>query len=232
MKRALIIILMNFLLIAYSHCQFIAKYSNEASLRTADEESSLSYFNLPSIVMPSPNAASLGIYGKIPVGLYTGTPNISIPLYEINLDGKSIPITLSYRASGIKVMQEASWVGLGWNLQAGGCIVSEIRGSSDFGEYDIPGGPNGYYYEQDWPYFIDSLNNKVDFPALAYAYNNGNKPAVTHDQYLYDHYFEGEYDFEPDLFHFNFGQYSGSMFFKKSKPNAPYIPHRNAATVP
>ena len=45
MKRALIIILMNFLLIAYSHCQFIAKYSNEASLRTADEESSLSYFN-------------------------------------------------------------------------------------------------------------------------------------------------------------------------------------------
>ena len=221
MKRALIIILMNFLLIAYSHCQFIAKYSNEASLRTADEESSLSYFNLPSIVMPSPNAASLGIYGKIPVGLYTGTPNISIPLYEINLDGKSIPITLSYRASGIKVMQEASWVGLGWNLQAGGCIVSEIRGSSDFGEYDIPGGPNGYYYEQDWPYFIDSLNNKVDFPALAYAYNNGNKPAVTHDQYLYDHYFEGEYDFEPDLFHFNFGQYSGSMFFKKSKDANP-----------
>jgi len=33
----------------------------------------------------SPNAASLGVYGDIPVSLYTGTPDISIPLYDIKV---------------------------------------------------------------------------------------------------------------------------------------------------
>lgn len=32
---------------------------------------------------PSPEVANLGTFGSIPVGLYTGTPNISVPLYTI-----------------------------------------------------------------------------------------------------------------------------------------------------
>ncbi|GAB4343664.1 MAG: hypothetical protein OHK0038_23770 [Flammeovirgaceae bacterium] len=35
------------------------------------------------INIPSPNASTLGLYGNYEVDLFTGTPNISIPLYEI-----------------------------------------------------------------------------------------------------------------------------------------------------
>lgn len=58
-----------------------------------------------NIVPVSPTAASLGQFGNIPVGYYTGTANISVPLYEIELDGKKIPINIAYHASGIKVLK-------------------------------------------------------------------------------------------------------------------------------
>jgi hypothetical protein len=64
----------------------------------------------------SPNTASLGLYGHTPVGHYTGIPSIDIPLYEIDLDGKKIPISISYHASGIRVAQEASSIGLGRSI--------------------------------------------------------------------------------------------------------------------
>ena len=63
--------------------------------------------------MPSPTAASLGKFGDIPVSLYTGTPNINIPLYEVRGRVLSLPITLSYQASGIKVDEIPGWVGMG-----------------------------------------------------------------------------------------------------------------------
>src|SRR5882724_3743117 len=69
--------------------------------------------SLASIVPVSPNAASLGKYGEIPVGLYTGIPNINIPIYEINAGSIKLPNSLSYHAGGIKVQPMASWVGLG-----------------------------------------------------------------------------------------------------------------------
>jgi len=40
-------------------------------------------FEVPQVVSPSPDAASLGKYGSITVGLYTGIPDINIPLYTI-----------------------------------------------------------------------------------------------------------------------------------------------------
>ncbi len=57
---------------------------------------------------PSPTAAALAKYGDIPVGYHTGTPNISIPLYEVKSKELSLPISLSYHASGIKVADIAS----------------------------------------------------------------------------------------------------------------------------
>jgi hypothetical protein len=38
---------------------------------------------LKKIAAPSPNAASLGKYGDMPVGHYTGIPEINIPIYTI-----------------------------------------------------------------------------------------------------------------------------------------------------
>ncbi|GHV39125.1 hypothetical protein FACS1894179_03540 [Bacteroidia bacterium] len=36
---------------------------------------------------------------------YAGTPDIQIPLYEIEIKGMKIPIVLTYDASGIKYKQ-------------------------------------------------------------------------------------------------------------------------------
>ena len=80
----------------------------------------------------SPEVSSIAKYIEIPVGTYTGVPNIDIPLYKIDVRDLSIPISLSYHSSGIKVEEEASWVGLGWSLNAEGTISRQIRGVDDF----------------------------------------------------------------------------------------------------
>ena len=96
-------------------------------------------------IAPSPNATALGTYADVPVNNYTGVPNISIPLHTVTSRDISLPITLSYHASGIKVAQEASWVGLGWALQAGGVITRTVRSIDDLSV------GRGYPYGPDLP---------------------------------------------------------------------------------
>ncbi len=91
--------------------------------------------NLRNVIPPSPNASSLGKYGDWPVSLYTGVPNISIPIYELKGRSLNIPVSISYHAAGNKVGEIASWVGLGWNLNAGGMISRSIRGLPDESGY-------------------------------------------------------------------------------------------------
>lgn len=88
--------------------------------------------SLPRIIPPSPTAAALMKYVETPVGTYTGVPNISIPLYEIKVRDITVPISLSYHAGGNRIDEEASWVGLGWSLNAGGAITCTVRGKEDF----------------------------------------------------------------------------------------------------
>lgn len=83
----------------------------------------------------SPTAASLGKFGDIPVSLYTGTPNISIPLFEIKGRDLRLPITLNYHASGVKIEEIPGWVGLGWALDAGGAITRTVRDIVDDSQY-------------------------------------------------------------------------------------------------
>lgn len=84
-----------------------------------------------NVTAPSPNAAALGEYADVPVSLYTGTPNISIPIHTFQGKHLSVPISLSYHASGIKVDEIASNVGLGWALNAGGVITRTVYGLPD-----------------------------------------------------------------------------------------------------
>lgn len=59
------------------------------------------------------------------VDLYTGDFTYSIPLMSIPSPSGSYPISLNYR-SGITLEQEASWVGLGWDVSAGGAIQRQV----------------------------------------------------------------------------------------------------------
>ena len=87
--------------------------------------------NIFNIIPPSPTSAALGKYGDINVGLYTGIPSIDIPLYNIKDGLLDLPISLTYHAGGIKVEEIASWVGIGWSLNAGGVITRQVRGMVD-----------------------------------------------------------------------------------------------------
>ena len=79
----------------------------------------------------TPNVASLGIYGEIPVSPFTGTPSVTVPLYELYLENLKFPITLSYHSGSVKPDLHPSWVGLGWTLNAGGVIYRTVNEGPD-----------------------------------------------------------------------------------------------------
>ena len=61
---------------------------------------------------------------------FTGDFHYGIPLLTVpGPNGENVPISLSYGA-GITMDQEASWVGLGWNLNPGE-ITREVNGAPD-----------------------------------------------------------------------------------------------------
>jgi len=87
-----------------------------------------------SIQPVEPTTASLGRYGEYQMDYSNGLPDISIPLYEIRSGDLTVPIVLRYQGGGIKVQQEATWVGLGWDLFYGGQITRVVHGLPDENE--------------------------------------------------------------------------------------------------
>ena len=81
------------------------------------------------IIAPSSKVASLGTFGQIPVGHYTGTATIEIPLYTISYKDLELPINIVYNTLGNKPDMFPGPVGLGWALQAGGMITRIINGN-------------------------------------------------------------------------------------------------------
>lgn len=137
------------------------------------------------MIPPSPEAAAFGKYGAIPVSQYSGIPNISIPLYSLQYKGISVPIDLSYHAGGFRVSEDASRVGLGWTVNAGGLISRNVRGTRDE-EYQV-----GYSNLASSGYNIDCSDQDL---VEAAAGENG-------------------VDAQPDQFSLNFLGNSGKFVF-------------------
>ncbi|MEJ1239600.1 hypothetical protein WBG78_15795 [Chryseolinea sp. T2] len=92
---------------------------------------SQSQYQLPTVIPPSPTASALGKYGDVPASLFSGTPSVGVPLFELSSKELSLPISLSYSASGVKIEDVASWVGVGWSLNGMGVITRSVRGRPD-----------------------------------------------------------------------------------------------------
>ncbi len=165
---------------------------------------------LNNFVQPAPNAASLGKYADYPVGYFTGVPEISVPIYSLKDGGLSLPVSLSYHASGIHVSELASWVGLGWALNAAGVINRTVRGAPDEGSQKSGAAanlePQGYYRDgglfnlMPMPYPLPGTQQCSDQQGLYYSTVI---PAVMN----------GSADTEPDLYTFNFNGHSGKFVF-------------------
>jgi len=170
--------------------------------------------NIPS----SPEAALFQRFGDIPVGYYTGTASISIPIYTLKGAGLTIPIELRYNSSGIKVADEATWVGLGWDLSPGGAIVQEVRGKRDDEDvFYYPTQPEGYDYLK----YKISMNGPADnyktmWHACGYDPDDDaskiffESPLSTADIQLRMRLEEG--GGQPDIYNFNFAGYSGKFY--------------------
>lgn len=95
--------------------------------------------NLAQTIPPSPTAAALGEYGSYPVSGSSGLPSIQIPLIDIHGREITLPVSLSYHGDGVKVDEIASWVGMGWSLNAGGVITRNVVGYPDEDEKGLFG---------------------------------------------------------------------------------------------
>ncbi len=147
----------------------------------------------------TPNVANLGVYGEIPVSPYTGTPEVSIPLYELNLKGLSFPITLSHHSGSIKPEQHVGWVGLGWTLNAGGVIYRTINGNID--ELSTTS-TDPYFYKQGY-YFKHSLLDTDKWNNKEYLLEMAKEDQSSHK------------DRAPDEFSFNFLGISGKFYLSE-----------------
>ena len=146
---------------------------------------------LPEKTPPSPEAFALTKYGDLPINESTGMFIYNIPIYTYTAGNLSLPISLNYAGSGVKVNDISTWTGINWNLNAGGVITRTVHHK-----------PDELVSQRIFSEDITSLNlsdAEDDAAILASYFNTGN-----------------QYDTEPDIFSFSFLNYSGSFFLDKN----------------
>jgi YD repeat-containing protein len=146
------------------------------------------------VIPPSPEASSLGRFGQVPVSLYTGVPQISIPLWTVKEKNLTVPLSITYHAGGNRVADVASRTGLGWTLAGQGVISRSMRGL------------------QDDPYYFSTLDYIAIHP------HEVNTLSAAKQFEVYNGSLTKCRDLEPDEFSFNLaGGYSGTFMFNEKK---------------
>lgn len=148
----------------------------------------------------SPTASQFKKHGNVTVNTSSGTPNITIPIYTIVVDGVEVPISLSYDASGVRVNDISSTVGLKWTLQAGGGVYRTVKDRDDL---QVAG--SGWIRDNEKTHFEtwwDSIQ-----PSEHWFKNYQNQ-----DFFIVNHI--RQKDQWPDNFRYNFLKFSGEFLFK------------------
>lgn len=141
----------------------------------------------------SPEAEGLLKSISFPVDKHSGTINISIPIHTLRVNGFSLPISLDYNTSGIKVTQMASCVGLGWVLNPGGMISRSAKGA--YLDDDALG---GYLKHSD-------AKNKDNQEEIYKVFD----PTTYSADYP-------DWDMEPDWYSYKCGNISGSFTYNRT----------------
>ncbi|MEP0987202.1 hypothetical protein [Ekhidna sp.] len=172
-----------------------------------------------SVIPPSPNAAAINKFVDVPVSFYTGTPNVSIPLFTLQVEGMSLPITLDYHASGLKVEEKASNVGAGWRLNAGGVITRSVHGLADevYTDETFNAGEQRGWFQTT---FAGSLFNgsSLNWTWIngCSSYGTGASDGTTSKPIdPLDHLAGGNWDLEPDMYHLSYPGGSSKFIFER-----------------
>lgn len=150
------------------------------------------------VVLPSPETAALFRYQEYPMDYSTGLPQISIPLFTVKNGSLSVPISISYHASGFKVTDTDGPIAAGWSLNVGGMVSRTIHGDPDFGEFPFPDAFDPYLSTpgQNTLQILEQVTHYPDNPEL-----------VETGQFR---------DSEYDIFSYSFGNHSGKFIFNDS----------------
>ncbi len=155
----------------------------------ATQAPTLNLGNTPSGFYPvaPPEVAFNNRFKDIPVNLYTGTPIVNFPLYNLSEAGISVPISLNYNSSGMKAHEVATWCGMGWALNAGGMITRVVQDVPDEGKLELT-----------------NINSNT-FNHLKGYYRYGYST------------FQDTHDHEPDIYYLNIGGTSYKFMFQSGK---------------
>lgn len=160
--------------------------------------------------MVSPQVADLFRCNMASSSLFTGRMNLSIPIYTLEDPDFPLQIALSYNSEGFKPRKASGFVGCNWFLNAGGCITREVMGYPD--ERFLKQGDITHY---GMLYAIHS--NIVSAACGENGIFNFQKGCV-HSAYngaSYHYWLDNslllDIDYQPDIFHFNFCNHSGTF---------------------
>jgi hypothetical protein len=142
------------------------------------------YSKMSAILPPAPNASAISKYGGVDIDLSSGTINKEIQLRQFEDKKLNVPISLRYTSNGIKANEYPSRIGMGWSFHAGGQISRLIRGKDDLTKVRSTLG-------------YDVTPNEDDPDVTTYSWKVINESK----------------DGEPDIFSFDFGNYSGKFVF-------------------
>ena len=167
---------------------------------------------LPTVIPPSPDASAMTKHVDIPTNNYTGIPNISIPIHTIKTRELSVPISLSYHASGVKVDDIPAWVGMNWSLNYGGIINRTIKGKAD----ESNGGYLTYSvfeiekdYDNNNPLILPLTDDYCELGNWTFPYADEVSEMTTSINRIAANMIDGQ----PDVFSFSFNGYSGKFYF-------------------
>lgn len=158
-------------------------------------------WDLSKYNIQAPTTRDLGVYGEIPVSLYSGRADVSIPLYNEDGDNYHIGVNLNYDTSGFLMNTLPGWTGHGWSLNPGGVIIRKLNGNYD--EEDLTS-----YQKTELPSLINYFNNTLTKYLGNYSLNTVSEYQTTSNPIR---------DFCPDEFVFNFCGMSGSFFLDNEK---------------
>jgi len=145
--------------------------------------------------MPSPTAATLAKYGEVPINLSTGQANTNIGIFSISSSDLSVPVSLSYSTSGIRVHEVPGWTGTGWTLNAGGVITRVVKDIRDELAY-------GYINTGNDSQFIEAVDSLLLEDVQSASIGNYLKT-----------YIGSNFDAEQDVFYYNVNGFAGKFVF-------------------
>ena len=171
--------------------------------------------NTPRYTPMMPEPYALFKYTEIPVSMTTGIPNISIPIYTVQVKNFDLPISVDYHSGGIKTDEVATNVGLGWTLKVGGMISNQVFGRDD-----------NTHYGGSYPNMDNLIPKERELDPRVLANLGTCSETYNQDYYTIKDILLMNGDTQPDIFYYSYGGQNGKFYLTSGSTGVP-IPYKN-----